>query len=74
MFDVRYLSPYDNTYGIFNDIQAPNTYSCYADIVMETLLMALVPKMEKETGLKLFPNYSYTRLYRKDDILVRTHR
>ena len=71
MFDVRYLSPYDNTYGIFNDIQAPNTYSCYADVVMETLLMGLVPKMEKETDLKLFPNYSYTRLYQKDDILVR---
>jgi hypothetical protein len=38
---------------------------------METLLVKLLPIMEKETGLKLNPNYSYARIYKKGDILKR---
>ena len=38
---------------------------------METLLTSLKPKMEKTTGLKLFENYSYTRIYKVKDILER---
>jgi hypothetical protein len=58
-------------FGVWTDMQVPNTYSHYADIVMETLLLKLQPVMEKETGLKLNPNYSYARIYKKGDILKR---
>jgi hypothetical protein len=71
MFESRYISPFTTEFGIWNDEQVPNTYSHYADIVMETLLENLLPLMEKNTGLKLNPNYSYARIYKKGDILKR---
>ena len=58
-------------FGTWSDKQVPNTYSQYADMVMETLMMKVLPRMEKETGLKLLPTYSYARLYKKGDILKR---
>ena len=63
---------YDNgLLGTWRDKQIPNTYSHYADPVMETLLMKVLPRMQKETGLQLIPTYSYARLYKKGDILKR---
>ena len=38
---------------------------------METLLMMVQPKMEKLTGLKLNPTYSYARIYKRGDVLKR---
>ncbi len=69
----RYLSPFENIMGFYEDEeqQIPNTYCCYADIVMETLLLKCQPIMEKVTGLKLNPSYSYTRVYKKGDELKR---
>jgi len=57
--------------GNFKDQQVPGSYSKYADRLMETLLVKNIPVMEKKTGLKLIPCYSYTRLYRKGNILKR---
>ena len=57
--------------GTWSDIQIPNTYSIYADHVMETLMVKMLPVMKKETGLQLIPTYSYARLYKKGDILHR---
>ena len=71
LFDNRYISPYTTEFGVWNDEQVPNTYSHYSDIAMETLLLAVQPKMEKLTGLKLNPTYSYARIYKKGDILKR---
>ena len=63
---------YDNSmFGTWTDQQVPNTYSHYSDMVMETLLMKVLPRMQKETGLQLVPTYSYARLYKKGDILKR---
>jgi len=63
---------YDNgMFGTWADKQVPNTYSHYADMVMETLLMKVLPKMQQETGLELIPTYSYARIYKKGDILRR---
>ena len=70
-FDERYISPFTTEWGIWNDKQVPNTYSHYADIVMETLLERVKPKIEKETKLKLIPTYSYARIYKTGDILKR---
>ena len=63
---------YDNgLLGTWSDKQVPNTYSHYADMVMETLMMKVLPRMQKETGLELIPTYSYARLYKTGDILKR---
>ena len=55
--------------GTWTDQQIPNTYSCYGDFVMETLLVKVLPKMQQETGLNLIPTYSYARAYKKGDEL-----
>ena len=57
--------------GTWTDPQVPNTYSNYADFAMETLMMKVLPVMQKETELQLIPTYSYARLYKKGDILKR---
>ena len=57
--------------GTWSDEQIPNTYSCYADFVMETLIMKVLPVMKKETGLNLVPTYTYARAYNKGDCLHR---
>jgi len=69
----QFISPFETLLGSYenSDQQIPNTYSCYADISMETLLLKIQPIMEKETGLKLHPSYTYARIYKKGDILHR---
>ena len=67
----RYISPFEDTWGTWTDKQVPNTYSHYGDVVMETLLERVKPRMEKETKLKLVPTYSYARIYKKGDVLKR---
>ena len=71
LFETKFISPFTNYFGVWTDAQIPNTYSHYADIAMETLLLKLQPLMEKETGLKLTPTYSYARIYKKGDVLKR---
>ena len=39
---------------------------------METLLLKCQPGMEKATGLKLYPAYTYARIYKKGDELKDT--
>jgi len=69
----RYISPFENIIGHYegNDEQIPNTYSQYSNIAMETLMLKCQPKMEEVTGLKLYPAYTYARIYKKGDILKR---
>ena len=71
LFDQKYLSPFTEYYGVWNDKQVPNTYSHYSDIAMETLLQQVKPIMEKNTKLKLSETYSYARIYKKGDVLAR---
>ena len=61
----------DPVLGTWLDEQIPNTFSCYGDFVMETLIMKVLPKMKKETGLDLIPTYTYARAYKKGDCLHR---
>ena len=69
----RYLSPFETIIGYYEgeNEQIPNTYSQYANIAMETLLLKCQPGMEKATGLKLYPAYTYARIYKKGDELKR---
>jgi len=71
LFDQKYISPFTEYFGVWTDHQVPNTYSHYADIVMETLLQKVKPVMEKHTKLKLSETYSYARIYKKGDVLAR---
>jgi len=71
LFDQKYISPFNQEYGVWNDEQVPNTYSHYSDIAMETLLQEIKPIMEKHIGIKLSPTYSYARIYKKGDVLAR---
>jgi len=69
----KYFSPFENILGEYekSDGQIPHTYAAYANIAMETLLLKCQPEMEKATGLKLYPAYTYARIYKKGDILKR---
>ena len=69
----RYISPYETLIGYYEgkNEQIPNTYSQYSNMAMETLLLKCQPAMEKATGLKLYPAYTYARIYKKGDILKR---
>ena len=71
LFDTKWISPFTTEWGVWNDDQVPNTYSHYGDVAMETLLGKLTKKMEKETGYKLNPTYSYARIYKTGDVLHR---
>jgi hypothetical protein len=71
--EARYISPFENIIGHYegSDEQIPNTYSQYSNIAMETLMLKCQPKMEEVTGLKLYPAYTYARIYKKGDVLKR---
>ena len=71
LIDTKYISPFEKMFGVFGDGQVPKAFAAYADIAMETLLIKAQPVVEKITGLKLLPNYSYTRIYGYGDELVK---
>jgi hypothetical protein len=70
---ARFISPYETLLGGYEEAksQIPNTYSQYSNIAMETLMLKCQPLMEKTTGLKLYPSYTYARIYKKGDELKR---
>lgn len=64
-------------YALFDEMQdfqpdpaqVPGAHSKYSDPAMETILIKLHETMEKNTGLTLYPTYSFYRVYRPGDIL-----
>ena len=68
---ARYFSPFETILGYYEgkNEQIPDTYSQYSNMAMETLLLKCQPAMEKATGLKLYPAYTYARIYKKGDEL-----
>ena len=69
MHKNNYVSEFTPGFGTWKDEQIPNTFSCYGDMFMETLMMKVLPVMKKHTNLDVVPTYSYTRAYKKGDIL-----
>ena len=57
--------------GTESDLQVPGTPAIYGDPVMEKILLSLVPSVERASGRKLFPTYSYFRVYKRGDTLAR---
>ena len=51
-------------------LQVPGTHGRHYDSLMESILIYCWPIIEKNTGLSLFPTYSYYRLYRPGSSLL----
>ena len=71
MQDTNYISKFTPGFGTWKDKQVFNIYSCYSDFFMETLMMKVLPIMQQRTDMNLIPCYTYTRVYKKGDILKR---
>ena len=71
MHKNNYISEFTPGFGTWKDKQVPNTYSIYGDTFMETLMMKVLPIMQQRTDMNLIPCYTYTRIYKKGDILKR---
>jgi hypothetical protein len=52
---ARYISPYETLLGYYEgeNEQIPNTYSCYSDIAMETLMLKCQPSHGKGDRIKI---------------------
>ena len=71
MHQNNYISKFTPGFGTWEDKQVSNTFSCYGDFFMETLMMKVLPIMQQRTDMNLIPCYTYTRIYKKGDILKR---
>ena len=71
MLKHTFISEFNNEFGTKFDRQVLGAYSCYGDIMMEMLLVNMHALMEKNTGLRLQPNYSYARIYKTGHVLER---
>ena len=71
MYQNNHISEFTPGFGTWKDKQVINTYSCYSDFFMETLMMKVLPIMQQRTDMDLIPCYTYTRVYKKGDILKR---
>ena len=60
-----------DTGTMFLDGTAPGAMSSAGDVFMDGLLMDLLPGAEEICRLKLFPTYSYFRLYHRGDVLAK---
>ena len=56
------VNPYNPFIGKRDDPQVPGAYSKYADWVMETLLMYMIPIMKHRTGMELIPTAIATQI------------
>jgi hypothetical protein len=69
LLDYNYISPFNNEYGTYKDPQVPNTFGIYSTVETDMLLVKLKSILEKNTGLKLMEQYSYSRVYKNGDEL-----
>jgi hypothetical protein len=73
------LRDFITQYALFDEMQdflpdegqVIGAHSKYGDPAMESMLLNLHSLMEENTGLKLFPTYSFYRVYRNGDELVK---
>lgn len=52
-----------NNKSIFSDVQCPNSWPKYGHPTNEALSLLLLPNLENIFGVKLYPTYSYCRIY-----------
>tara|TARA_R110000744_G_scaffold145699_1_gene258371 strand:- start:189 stop:788 length:600 start_codon:yes stop_codon:yes gene_type:complete len=68
---IKFISPFNTSYGTFSDTQIPNTYAHYGDMALDNLLPHVKKKIEGVIKMKLVENYTYGRIYKKYDTLIR---
>jgi len=56
------------------DVQCPKSEAIHGTVTFDSLLEQLLPHFENASGLKLFPTYSYARLYNSQDEELKLHR
>ena len=61
----------DKRLGFWNDTQVMGAFSVHGHPPLDSLLCYLRPKIEEVTGKKLFPCYSYARIYRNGHYMVK---
>ena len=71
----RYFSPFENISLVIMKVRMTSRYQTLI-LNMQIWLwkhyyLKCLPDMEKATGLKLYPAYTYARIYKKGDILKR---
>jgi len=67
----RYACKRADTGTMGHDARSPGAWAAPGDLFTDSLLMEMLPLAEDTTQLKLFPTYSYFRVYKRGDILVR---
>jgi hypothetical protein len=75
---TKELRDFITQYALFDEMQdfqtdggqVPNAHAKYGDPAMETMLLHIHPTMEENTGLELYPTYSFYRVYRNGDELT----
>jgi hypothetical protein len=60
-----------NNFTAFGDDQSPIGYTFYGEVICDSLAVTLLPLMEQETGLELYPTYTYGRIYWKGSTLTK---
>jgi len=65
----QYALHTSKTKPALNDNQIPDTPSFYGDDIMEKLSKEMLPRIEQESVLQLYPTYTYFRVYKFGDIL-----
>ena len=56
------------------DTQCPKSQAVHGALVFDNLLEQLLPHFEAASGLKLYPTYSYARLYNEQGEVLENHR
>ncbi len=67
----RYANKRADAGTMKSDGTAPGALSSAGDVFMDGLLVDLLPGTEAISDLKLFPTYSYFRVYHRGDVLAR---
>ena len=71
---TEYLKNLVNQQQTIQDSQCPKSQAVHGAEEFDKLLEALVPYFEEKLGLKLFPTYSYARLYNQQGEELKNHR
>lgn len=70
-FNIRFNSGQAGSDALAPDVTLPNTLGFYCDPLADTILARGVSVVSNFIGEEVLPTYSYSRLYRKGDILNR---
>lgn len=71
---TEYLKNLVNQQQTIQDEQCPKSQAMHGSEEFDKLLEALVPYFEEKSGLKLYPTYSYARLYNQQGEELKNHR